>query len=115
MGTPEFDHVADAKTRPRYMARASMVAPFAALAIMWIAQQLEREQSETVVNSINLIASSVSMALILAGIGLGIAAIVGGRRLGSRDTIVIATLGLFLGCGFLLLTAYAFYFLRTAS
>ena len=115
MASPPFDSVADAKTRPRYMARASMVAPFAAVAVMWIARQLEREQSESVVSAINLIASSVSTTLIVAGIGLGVAAIVGGRRLGSRDTVIIGAMGLFLIGGFLLLSAWAFYFLRTAS
>ncbi len=111
---PTFDPIADARTRPRYLARAAIVAPFAALAIMWVARQLERDQSASITSAINIVGSAVSFLFILAGIGLGITAIVGGLRRGSRDTVIIAAIGLLLSSGFLLLTAYAFIYLQTA-
>lgn len=110
MKPPELNPISDARTKARYFARASILAPFAALAIMWIARQLERRQAEAVASSINAIGSTLSLLLILAGVAFGIAGIVGGLRRGSRDTVLIAALGLFLSGGFLLLTAWAVVF-----
>lgn len=97
------------------MARGAMVAPFAALAIMWIARQLERKQTDAVASAINFMGSTLSVVLIVAGIVLGVAAVIGGLRRGSRDTIIIALLGLAISSGFFLLTVWAYIFARGAS
>jgi hypothetical protein len=92
-----------------------MITPFAALAVMWIARQSERKQTEAVASAINLIGSSLSLPLIVAGVVCGIAGILGGLRRGSRDTVIIATLGLFISGGFLLLTIWALAFSRASG
>lgn len=97
------------------MARGAMVAPFAALAVMWIARQLERKQTDSVASAINFMGSTLSVVLIVAGIVLGVAAIIGGLRRGSRDTIIIGLLGLAISSGFFLLTVWAYIFARGAS
>ena len=88
-----------------------MVAPFAALLVMWIARQLERRQEELVATTIDNLGSGISLSIVVLGLACGIAGVIGGLRRGSRDTVMIAGLGLFIGGGYFLLTVWGIVFL----
>lgn len=109
-----LDPVEDARTPARQAARAAIVAPFAAMLVNLLAGQL-MEEDASITNPVNLIAGTVSSLLLLAGVVLGIAGIVGGWRRRSHDTTLIAGLGLFLSGGAVLLTIWVIAFLRTRS
>jgi hypothetical protein len=109
-----LDPIADARTPARQAARAAIVAPFAAMLVNLLAGQL-MEDNAPITNPVNLIAGTVSSLLLLAGVAMGVAGIVGGLRRRSHDTTMIAGLGLFLSGGAVLLTIWVVAFLRARS
>jgi hypothetical protein len=111
---PPLDLVADSRSWPRRCARASILLPFAAPVLMAIAQQVAKPRDPAVGEAIYLIASWTAMLLILAALALGVAGLVGGRRRGSRDTMMIAGIGLFVSGGLFLLSVWVNVFVALA-
>jgi hypothetical protein len=91
------------------LARASIAAPFAALLLMGVARYLEQTRQL----ELDALASSVTSLLIIVGLVCGLVAVIGGLRLRSRDTLIIAGLGLFFSGGYALLTVWALVFVNT--
>jgi hypothetical protein len=87
----------------------------AALLVMFAAQQLQRKKSPELAERIDFYASMVSIGLVAASPLLGVAGLIGGLRRHSRDTMIIAGLGLFLGSVLLLVTIWANIFVAQAT
>jgi hypothetical protein len=87
----------------RQCARASIVAPLAAVLVLCLASPLKRDQPAGVMAQIDYVAGSVATVIAMGGLAAGICAVIGGRRRGWRDTMMIAALGLFTGGALVLL------------
>lgn len=109
---PPLDPINDARSPARQAARASIVAPMAAMLVNLLAGQWMGDGEGDAAKLINLVGGSISSLLILAGVVLGIVGMVGGLRRRSHDTAMIAGLGLFLSGGYLILTIWVIVFLR---
>ena len=72
-----------------------------------LARQLERHRSPDVAVMIENVSNGASASIAILGFVLGIAGMIGGWRRRSRDTMMIAGLGLFVSGGYLVLTIFA--------
>jgi hypothetical protein len=103
---PPFDPIADARSTPRRLARCSIAAPF----VIFLLQIVVRYLEETRQIDLEPLSSNVAALLMISGLICGIIAVIGALRLRSRDTLIIALLGLFLGGVWLVLTVWAAVF-----
>jgi hypothetical protein len=87
----------EGKNWPRQCARAANIAPLAAVLLTCLAGGLARNQPENVLHQLNLLSSTVALVLVVGGLAAGVYGVIGGRRRGSRDTVIIAALGLLVG------------------
>jgi hypothetical protein len=104
--SPPLDPVADARSTPRRLARCSIAAPFVIFLLQIVVRYLERTRQL----DLEPLSSNIAALLMIAGLVCGIIAVIGALRLRSRDTLIIALLGLFLGGCWLLITVWAMVF-----
>ena len=83
----------------RQAARASMVAPFAAMLVQVLGQQLAAKREESFVEGLYFWCSALAMLLLVAGFAGGCAGFVDGRRQRSLDTQLIALMGMAISGG----------------
>lgn len=77
--------------------------------------QLTRRQLPSETELANQIVGWASMAVVIAGIVAGAAAFVGGRKERSRDTLVMAAIGMLLNGGIVLVTLWMLYLIEAAG
>jgi magnesium-transporting ATPase (P-type) len=90
------------------LARVAILSTPAAILLMMIAKLLDRDRETS--GPIYFALSTVSVAVVLIGLVAGAVAIVGALRRGSRDTFVIAAIGLIFGLGYASLAARAIWY-----
>ena len=97
---------------PRWAARGALLSAFVCFAINCVFMQLTRDQppSETIL--LNQIVGWSSMAVVVAGIAAGAAALAGGWKERSRETLVMAAMGLLFNAGIVLVTLWMLYVIR---
>ena len=84
---------------PRWAARASLTAAFVCFALNCVFMQLTREQLPSETELANQIVGSLGLAILIAGIVSAAAALVGGWKHSSRETLVLALMGILLNGG----------------
>jgi hypothetical protein len=104
--SPPLDPAADARSIPRRLARCSIAAPFVIFLLQLVVRYLERTRHL----DLEPLSSNIAALLMAAGMICGIVAVIGALRVRSRDTLIIALLGLFLGGCWVLLTVWAVAF-----
>ena len=98
----EREHAAG-RSWARQAARASMVAPFAALLVQVLGLQLAIKRDEPTTDWLYFWCSLLAMIFIVAGFASGVAGFVGGRRQRSVDTQLIAGMGMLFSGGLIAL------------
>ncbi len=100
---------------PRWAARASLAAAFVCFAMNCVFMQLTRKQLPAETELANLIVGWSSMGVVVAGIAAGAAALAGGWKERTRETVVMAAKGLIINGGIVLVTLWLLYRIGQAS
>ena len=91
---------------PRWAARGSLLAAFVCFAMNCVFMQLTRKQLPSETELANQIVGWSSMAVVIAGLVAGAAAFVGGWKERSRETMVMAAMGVLINGGIVLITLW---------
>ena len=100
---------------PRWAARASLAAVFVCFAMNCVFLQLTRNQPPSETELVNQIVGWSSMAVLIGGIVAGAAAFVGGWKMRSRETMVLAAMGVVFSGGIVLATLWMLYQIKLAQ
>jgi hypothetical protein len=105
---------ADFRSRERQFARLSILAAFLSCSLNCVFSQLVSRAAGSLA-SYGWLVDWISLAMVVAGVGLGLTGLTGGWRRQSRDTAAIAAIGLALNLGILALVAWYFAVIRPAA
>jgi hypothetical protein len=97
----------------RYAARFSIVAPMAAFLMSCLARGTILRSADNTLGWLNVGIGVTASLLILGGLVLGAVGYVGGRKLESSETQILALLGVSLNVGAILLTAWVAWIVLT--
>jgi drug/metabolite transporter (DMT)-like permease len=111
-GQPLPSADSDARSTARRLARLSVLAALASCSLNCVFNQLTLRGAETLRPFGNLV-SGGSLSVVVAGIVLGISALVGGARNRSPDTAAIALIGLTLNLGIVFVICWYFAVARS--
>ncbi|HUE74930.1 MAG TPA: hypothetical protein VMP01_28950 [Pirellulaceae bacterium] len=100
---------------PRWAARASLAAAFVCFAMNCVFMQLTRRQLPSETELANQIVGWASLAVLIAGIIAGAAAIIGGWKEPRRETLVLAAMGILLSGGIIGVTLWLLYQISQAA
>ncbi len=101
----------DARTWSRQLARGSILAAFLSCTLNCVFNQLASRAAATLGRFDGLI-DWTSLLMVLAGMALGVAGMLGGWRRKSPDTMVIAGIGLVLNGGIVFMVIWYFTIVR---
>lgn len=101
----------DARTWSRQLARGSILAAFLSCTLNCVFNQLASRAAASLGRFDGLI-DWLSLLMVLAGIALGVAGMLGGSRRKSPDTMVIAGIGLVLNGGIVFVVVWYFTMVR---
>lgn len=106
---------AEFRSWPRFLARCSIFAGMACCTMNCVLYQLTAKQPGGPSSLANILVSSASLLLVLAGFIAGLIAFFRGLKQQSRDTTIIATIGLTLCGGILFLMVWFLLLLQNAK
>lgn len=101
------------RSAARQWARWSVLAAFVSCSLNCVFSQLAARTARLA--PYGWLVDWASLAVVLAGVALGAAALASGWRRSSRDTAAIAAIGLVLNLGILLIVAWYFAMIRPAA
>jgi hypothetical protein len=101
----------DARSPGRQLARLAVVAALVSCSLNCIVNQLAF-RGIPALRGYGGLTSGISLAIVVLGIGLGIAGLIGGLRRRSTDTAVIAAIGLVLNLGIVFVVVWYFTLVR---
>lgn len=99
----------DSHSWPRWLARASLMAAFLCFAMNCVLMQVTSKQQPQETQLASAIVGWSSLAVVIAGLVVGVVAGVYGWKSRDRDTLVIAALGAALNGGIVLVMLWLLY------